>query len=375
MTDPNRLIHTTQHLSTPLLLIDQKQILANIRRIQQAIPQADIYYAVKCNADPRVLETVQEAKAGFEIASISEAETLKTMDVPPDKIMCLHPIKSPEFLQSMHRHGIDVLAADSMAELDKLAEYAPGSRVVIRVSVNNLGSVFPLNGKFGVEPGEVIGMFHQALKCKLIPWGITIHVGSQCERTQTWVEALGVCREIIREADRSGMKLNLLSLGGGLPAPYAKNGITVEEVGAAIQSELNRIELAPDCSVSIEPGRAIAASAGTLITTVIGLAERSTGRWAYLDAGVYNGLFESCEAGGGISFPISVENKNRPLFMYNIGGPTCDSFDMPFKQRLLPELHLGDRVAIQTVGAYSTELSSTFNGFPIPSVYSLNEVM
>lgn len=357
------------------MLIDQKRILANIQCIQKAIPQADIFYAVKCNADHGVLETVHQAKAGFEIASISEVETLKIMGVPSARIMCLHPIKSPEFLRSLHHHGIDVLAADSVVELDKLAEHVPASRVVIRVNVSNLGSAITLNGKFGVEPDEVIGMFQQALKRELIPWGITIHVGSQCERTATWIEALGVCREIVREADRNGLKLKLLSLGGGLPAPYENNTITIEEIGAAIQSELNRFELAPDCTVSIEPGRGIAASAGTLITTVIGLAKRPTGQWAYLDAGVYHGLFEACEAGGGISFPISVEHTDRPLQMYNIGGPTCDSFDMPFKQRLLPELRIGDRVAIHTIGAYSTELSSTFNGFPAPTVYSLNEVM
>ncbi|MGE0882456.1 MAG: alanine racemase [Blastocatellales bacterium] len=375
MIQPARLFYLTQQFPTPFLVIDQQQVRENILRIQQAIPRAKIFYAVKCNADRRVLEAVRQAESGFEIASLSEAETLRQMGVPPEHIICLHPIKTPEFLQILHRHRIEVLAADSVAELDKFAEHAPGSRVVVRVSVSNEGSVFPLNGKFGVEPNEVMELFRQTQLRGLIPHGLTIHVGSQCERTATWIEALTVCRDIFREAERGGLNLKLLSLGGGLPAPYANNAVSVEDVGAAIQSELDRWELPPDCTVSIEPGRGIVASAGTLIATVIGLAERTNGRWAYLDAGVYHGLFEACEAGGGIPFPITVEHAKRPLQIYNIGGPTCDSFDMPFQQRSLPELRVGDRIAIHAAGAYSTELSSTFNGFPAPVIYSLKEVL
>lgn len=375
MPKPANLIELTRHLPTPLLVIDQQQVRENIRRIRQAVPSAEIFYAVKCNADRRVLEAVWQAETGFEIASLSEAETLRQMGVPPERIICLHPIKTPEFLQMLHCHRIEVLAADSVVELDKFAKYAPGSRVVVRVSVANHGSSVPLNGKFGVEPNEVMGLFRQAQLRELIPYGVTIHVGSQCERTATWIEALAICRELFKEAERGGLNLKLLSLGGGLPAPYANNAISVEDMGGAIQSELDRWELPPDCTVSIEPGRGVAASAGTLIATIIGLAERTTGRWAYLDAGVYHGLFEACEAGGGIPFPITVEHANRPLQIYNIGGPTCDSFDMPFQQRSLPELRIGDRVAIHAAGAYSTELSSTFNGFPAPAVYSLKEVL
>lgn len=375
MTLPINLFDLTQHLQTPLLVIDQTQVHANIRRIQQAVPQAEIFYAVKCNADRRVLEAVQQAGAGFEIASLSEAETMAQMGVLPERIICLHPIKAPDFLRALHRQRIDVLAADSLAELDKLAEYAPGSRVVLRVSVSNEGSVFPLNGKFGVEPSEVLNLFRQAEARGLRPYGITIHVGSQCERLETWTEALAVCRELFREAQSAGMKLSLLSLGGGLPAPYTNGALSFEEIGAALRAGLARLELPPDCTVSIEPGRGVVASAGTLITTVVGLAERTAGHWAYLDAGVYHGLFEACAAGGGIPFPISTQHNDRPMRVYNIGGPTCDSFDMPFQQRPLPELRIGDRLAIHSAGAYSTELSSTFNGFSAPVIYALEELV
>ncbi len=368
------LIDLTQHLPTPFLVIDLAEVQENISRIRRALPQAEVFYAVKCNADRRVLESVQQANGGFEVASFSEAEAVLQLGVPPERIICLHPIKSPDFLRFLHRHRIDVLAADSVSELDKLAEYAPGSRVVLRVNVSNEGSVFPLNRKFGVEPKEAISLFHCAASRGLVPYGITIHVGSQCERLETWRDALAVCQQVFHEAKRANIKLSLLSLGGGLPAAYAKDSLSLNKVGAVICEAIARLELPADCTLSIEPGRAVVASAGTFITTVIGLAERAEGKWAYLDAGVYHGLFEACPPGGGIPFPISVNYTERPLQIYKLGGPTCDGFDLPFEKRSLPELHIGDRLLIHFAGAYSTALSSTFNGFSVPAIHYLDDV-
>ncbi len=373
MIQPN-LFDLTQHLATPLLVIDRAQLRANLQRIRQAVPQAEIFYAMKCNADRRVIETVAQANAGFEIASPREAETLAQLGIAPERILCLHPIKAPEFISALHRQGVNILAADSVAELDKLAERAPHSRVVVRVSVSNKGSSVSLNGKFGVEPEAVLPLLQAAQARGLRPYGLTLHVGSQCERAATWTEALAVCRALWRDVERAGIELSLLSLGGGLPAPYTTQGASLEECGAALRTGLAQMELPSTCRITIEPGRAVVASAATMIASVTGLAERAAGAWAYLDAGVYHGLFEACAAGGGLPFPITTQCAERPLREYRIGGPTCDSFDLPFALRALPELRIGERVAIHCAGAYSTELSSTFNGFPAPRVYGLEEL-
>ncbi|MBI1760810.1 MAG: type III PLP-dependent enzyme [Acidobacteria bacterium] len=374
MPQPSDLFHLTRHLPTPLLVIDQAQVCANIGQLRQALPAVELFYAVKCNAHPHVLAAVQQMEAGFEIASLSEAATVRRMGVAPERIICLHPIKAPEFLRYLHRHQIGVLAADSRAELDKLAAHAPHSRIVLRLNVANTGSVFPLSNKFGSAPEEALGLLSYARERGLQPHGLTIHVGSQCERAATWTEALHVCRQVWRDAHRAGFALKLLSLGGGLPAPYAPEGLTAAQVALTIRTALENFALPTGCALSIEPGRALVANAGTLIASVVGLAERQNGSWAYLDAGVYHGLFEACAAGGGLPFQLSTNQPGRPPMLYNLGGPTCDGFDMPFERRALPELRLGDRVAIHTAGAYSTELSSTFNGFPAPTVYGLEEL-
>ncbi|NOT60564.1 MAG: type III PLP-dependent enzyme, partial [Acidobacteria bacterium] len=235
-------------------------------------------------------------------------------------------------------------------------------------------SVVALSNKFGVAPAQVLGLLTYASERKLRPYGLTIHVGSQCERPATWVEALRLCQQVWFEAQQAGFNLKLLSLGGGLPATYTPNGMTAPQTAATICTTLAESDWIKTSTLSFEPGRAIVANAGTMIASVIGLAERATGNWAYLDAGVFHGLFEACAAGGGMPFQLSANHSGRPKQLYNLGGPTCDGFDVPFEKRLLPELRIGDRLAIHDTGAYSTEMASTFNGFPIPIVYALEEL-
>jgi ornithine decarboxylase len=102
------------------------------------------------------------------------------------------------------------------------------------------------------------------------------------------------------------------------------------------------------------------------VASVIGTADRPDGRWAYLDVGLYHGLFESLPAAGGFVHPMEAEGRARPQ-TYWLGGPTCDGLDVLPMPVVLPELKRGDRVAFHLAGAYSTDLSCPFNGFPVPA--------
>jgi diaminopimelate decarboxylase len=150
MNQPLYLINLTQHLPTPFLVIDQDDVRRNIQRIRRALPQVELFYAVKCNADRRVLEAVRQTGSGFEIASISEAELMSQLGAPAESVVCLHPVKAPDFLRELR---------------------------------------------------------------------------------------------------------------GGLPAPYETTTLALEKIGEVVGDGLSRIDLSADCTVSIEPGRAVVASA------------------------------------------------------------------------------------------------------------------
>ena len=120
-------------------------------------------------------------------------------------------------------------------------------------------------------------------------------------------------------------------------------------------------------SLAVEPGRAIAAEAGVLVTSVIGVAERGGRRWVHLDVGAFNGLMESLETDRRLRYPIRAAGRGRPLVRCSVTGPTCDSEDTVLHDALLPaDLEVGERLYVCSAGAYTTAYASRFNGFDIP---------
>src|SRR5204863_2653821 len=131
---------------------------------------------------------------------------------------------------------------------------------------------------------------------------------------------------------------------------------SVEAIAATIHASL--AELFPeDVELYLEPGRYLVGTSAILVANVIGTAERDGERWAYLDVGVFNGLMETIAQNGGFDYEIQVlksdDHADRPIVQQVVAGPTCDSMDVMFVRRLLPELRTGDRVLLMNVGAYT----------------------
>jgi ornithine decarboxylase len=165
-------------------------------------------------------------------------------------------------------------------------------------------------------------------------------------------------------AQKKGIKLKLLNIGGGYPIKYTKNVISVETIEKNINNLIYE-RFPEDIEILIEPGRAVVGDAGIFVTTVIGKARRDDGDWVYIDVGVFNGLMESV---GGIKYSYIVESlkQTRSKKQWTIAGPSCDSFDVIDKNVALPEPHVGNLVLILSSGAYTVSYASEFNGFSIP---------
>jgi ornithine decarboxylase len=166
------------------------------------------------------------------------------------------------------------------------------------------------------------------------------------------------------KAERDGLKLTLLNIGGGYPINYTKHVISID----AIEEEVNSLiyDIFPkDVEIHIEPGRAVIGDAGVLVTTVTGKASRTDGDWLYIDVGVFNGLMESV---GGIKYSYIVEGykHGRSKKRWTLAGPSCDSFDVIGKNVALPEPNIGNLILILSTGAYTISYASEFNGFSIP---------
>ena len=159
----------------------------------------------------------------------------------------------------------------------------------------------------------------------------------------------------------------MVDLGGGFPARYGAQPLPLTEYAEVIAEGLAALPYEVDAI--IEPGRAVVAEAGTLVTTVIGTALRHGDRWAHLDVGAFNGLMESLETNNRLRFPVSDSRGSARRDLFHLTGPTCDSQDtILYGVELSADLATGDRVYIGSTGSYTTVYASHFNGFDPPIV-------
>lgn len=345
----------------PYLLMDREVVREKVGQIGKKIRNTKVFYAVKANPDIEICRFIAELGLGFEIASEGELRILSQIGVSADRIITSNPIKTFRFLEEAVSYGVKYFAYDSRAEVEKMARYAPGANVYIRLTVPNEGSEWPLSKKFGVEIEEAATLLVYACDKGLNPVGITFHVGSQCNNPYNWQSAVDKARELWETAEAAGIKLRVLDIGGGYPIRYTKNVVNIDTIEKKIDKAL-RQRFPEDVEIFIEPGRAVVGDAGVFIGTVIGKAQRGDENWLYIDVGVFNGLMESI---GGIKYSYIVGSRGEEK-TWTVSGPSCDSFDVIDKEAEIAEPEVGNRILIPSAGAYTISYASEFNGFSIP---------
>ncbi|GGK93926.1 ornithine decarboxylase [Mangrovihabitans endophyticus] len=353
-------------VTTPRLVMDLVTVEHAYATFRSALPEARVHYAMKCNPHPDILRRLRRAGCSFEIASAAELAALHAVGVRGRDVLFSNPVKADLHIQAAHAAGVWRFAADSPEEVEKLARHAPGAAVYARLRTGGGGEVGS-EGKFGVTAQVAAGLLRLARERGLRPYGLTFHVGSQMTEPQAWTPAIAECAAAMRELERDGITLTMVDVGGGFPARYDVDVPDLSEYGKVIRSAVEslpyRVELV------VEPGRALVAEAGTMMATVIGLAERDGARWAHLDVGAFNGLMEALESGNQLRFPVTDPRPSGPRRRYHLTGPSCDSQDtILYDVELSADLGVGDAVLIHVAGAYTSAYASTFNGFPVPAV-------
>jgi ornithine decarboxylase len=352
--------------NTPYLAMDLDAVSDSYRVLTGALPDVTLHYAVKCNPDPRVLGRLAGLGCRFEIASAAELELLRTLGVDPGEVLFSNPVKTPAHVRAAHAAGLWRYAFDSAGELDKISAYAPGAAVYVRLSTANSGEV-PSEGKFGVDVDSAARLLREAADRGLDPYGVTFHVGSQSVDPLAWDTAIDSSARLMNRLLEHGIRVKLLDIGGGFPAGYVRYTPQTARIGKHIRAALERYLPYP-VELVAEPGRALVAEAGTMVATVIGVAERHGQRWVHLDVGAFNGMMEALETGNRLRYPVSDSRASATLVPHHITGPTCDSQDtVLYNAPLSDTLTVGDIVYIHSAGAYTTSYASRFNGFDLPA--------
>jgi ornithine decarboxylase len=359
-------------VETPFLVCDRSSVERRYEELIDVLPDVEVFFATKCNSAGPLLDTLAGLGSSFEVASAAELKIVTATGVAPSDVLYSNPVKPPGHIVEAHAAGLYRFAFDSEPEVQKLARCAPGSSVYARLRVNDEGSLFPLSKKFGASVDDAARLLELAYDLGLVPYGVTFHVGSQCTTPMAWDRALEDCATLMRRLLRRGIRLQMVDLGGGLPARYTTPVPALATIAAVIRTALTRLPYQPEV-LAAEPGRYLVAESGVLAASVIGVAERDGQRWVFLDVGGYNGMIEAVQTGGRWLFPLLTSRPDHfrePTVPTVVTGPSCDSSDTMFYDAALPAgLEVGDRVYIGSAGAYTTAYASAFNGFPVPTLH------
>ncbi len=351
---------------TPFLLIDPELARIKARRFKAAMPRVHPHYAVKANPHPEVLEIMLQEGVGFEIASIAELDLLLALGVPAREVYYSNPIKSSDYLRYAAGKGVEWYVLDSIDELRKIHGIKPDAKLYLRIETQNIGSDWPLSGKFGAAFPEAREIVEEAVRLRADLAGVTFHVGSQCRNLENWAIGIDNAERVFDMMRENGLEPRLLNIGGGYPVRHIKPIPSIEKIGESVQAALEDI---PDTiRVMAEPGRFLVSDSAYMVSRVVGTATRHGTRWIYLDAGVFHGLMETVE---GMQYEVYTDRAGTEI-PCTVAGPTCDSMDVMMRDEMLPEdLQEGDYIYIPNIGAYSTAYASEFNGFPKPEVVVL----
>jgi ornithine decarboxylase len=352
-----------QKYSRPFLIVDTAIVRAKLRRFRAAMPRVRPHYAVKANPDRRVLKVLMQEGAGFEIASTAELDLLVGLGVPPEEVFYSNPVKSRDSIAYAAQKGVEWFVVDSVDELRRVHEVKPDAKQYLRIAAPNIGSDWPLSGKFGAGVGDAREIVALAAKLGVDLAGITFHVGSQCRNPENWRVALEKARSLFDVMARAGLKPRFLNIGGGFPVRHMKPIPSIEVIGQVVNEGLKAFP--EDVQVIAEPGRYLVSDAGYFVCRVLGTATRAGKRWMHWDAGLFGGVIETTE---GLKYRIRTD-RSGPDIPWTVGGPTCDSVDIVLRDEPLPsDLQEGDFIYIRNAGAYTTAYASQFNGFPLPEI-------
>jgi ornithine decarboxylase len=347
----------------PFLLVDSGIVRAKARRFKAALPRVQPHYAVKANADPRILRTLMEEGVGFEIASIAELDLLLELGVKAVDVYYSNPVKSRAYIEYAAAKGVEWFVLDSVEELRKIVDVKPDAKLYVRIEAPNTGSDWPLSGKFGIGDDELDGIVAEAARCKADLAGVTFHVGSQCRNPDNWRAGIQGAKRAFKKMRLAGLKPRLLNLGGGYPVRYVKPIPSIEKIAEVINHALR--DVPQGVRIMAEPGRFFVSDAACFVCRVAGTATRGGKRWMHWDAGVFGGVIEPS---GGLRYEVATD-RDGVLVPWIVAGPTCDSVDVCMRDEVFPEtMQEGDFIYIANAGAYSTAYASGFNGFPLPDV-------
>ncbi len=358
-------------VGTPFYLYSTAGFTALYRRFAEALaPEAPlICYAVKANSNLAVLRHFAGLGAGADVVSEGELRRVLAAGVPPERIIFSGVGKTAAEIEAALAADIHQINVESLPELRRLSDIASAQGRIARVGIRVNPDVDAhthvkistgrKENKFGIELDEAVAAYRLAGELPGIePVGLAVHIGSQLVDLEPYRRAFERAAELILELRAIGFAVTRMDLGGGIGIRYhAERPLEPTSYARLVREIFGSLGLA----LAFEPGRALSASAGLLVSQVVYVKESSAKRFVIVDAAMNDLIRPALYDAWHDIVPVRLPGPGASLNPADVVGPVCETGDTFAVDRDLPPLAEGDLVAFTAAGAYGAVMSTTYN--------------
>ena len=330
-----------------------------------------ICFAVKSNPNIALLQVMAQLGSGFDIVSQGELERVLAAGGDAAKIVFSGVAKSETEIVRALEVGIRCFNVESTAELErinlvagKLGKIAP---ISLRVNPDVDAHTHPYistglkENKFGISVDQAREVYREASTLAHIKvTGMDCHIGSQLTELQPFLDATDRLIVLMEQLKQDGIEIKHLDLGGGLGVPYTNEA--PPHPADYAKALLDKLKQYGDLEIILEPGRAITANAGILVTKVEYLKSNETRHFAIVDTGM-NDMIRPALYQAYMNIIETDRTLIRESKVYDVVGPICETSDFLGKQRTLA-IEQGDLIALRSAGAYGASMASNYNSRP-----------
>ena len=370
-------------LETPFYYYDMDVLGETLQTIKELIaphPNYHVHYAIKANANPRIMQTIAQAGLGADCVSGGEVEAAHNAGFAGKDIVFAGVGKSNREIINALNIGIHNFNVESIAELEVINELAHNlgkkAKVCFRINPNvdahtHAKITTGLNeNKFGIAMEDMIPAIREAQKMDSVEYiGLHFHIGSQILDLSVYVALCERINQLQNELEANGIQTKNINVGGGLGIDYdMPDTHPIPNFEEYFKIFTDNLKLRDGQQLHFELGRSIVAQCGSLIARTLYIKQGHTKRFVIVDAGFTELVRPAMYGAHHHTENLSVTDKTRTT-KYDVVGPICESSDVFSTDELLPVTKRGDLIAFRSAGAYGEVMASTYNCRPLPKSY------
>jgi diaminopimelate decarboxylase len=379
-------VEKLQSVQTPFYYYDAELLRQTLRAINDEASRHEgfvVHYAVKANANPKVLRIIREAGLGADCVSGGEVEASIKAGFPNNKIVFAGVGKSDWEINIGLDNEIFCFNVESIPELEVINELAAAKGKVARIAFRlnpNVGAHTHANittglaeNKFGIDMNDMLTVIAEAEKMANVKFvGLHFHIGSQILDMGDFEALCNRVNDLQDLLEKHRIHVEHINVGGGLGVDYAHpNRLPIPDFKDYFDTYAKKLKLRNGQTLHFELGRAVVAQCGSLITRTLYVKKGAVKKFAIVDAGftdlIRPALYQAYH---------KIENitSEEPLQAYDVVGPICESTDVFAKQIDLNGTKRGDLLAIRSAGAYGEIMASQYNLRRLPIGYMSDEL-